>query len=231
MENSNQIIKKKFLKDESTKSRQRIMGIVFFAIGVFIFFVLSQTTAPEAETIFVMTPGGSTVITPDLKFNSLLVINILAIICSGLGIFQFFKGFGKYTNLVLVFVGLMLTVSFLAWGARDGSINVGGMLRIMIMRSIPIVQATGCPVVFDATHSVQLPGGAGSSSGGQRQYAPILARAAVAAGADGVFLEVHPDPDHALCDGPNSLVLKRIPILLSQLRQLRQVVDPGDSGP
>ena len=73
------------------------------------------------------------------------------------------------------------------------------------MRGIPMMQETGCPVIFDATHSVQLPGGQGTSSGGQREYAPILARAAVAAGANGVFMEVHPDPDHALCDGPNSL--------------------------
>lgn len=101
---------------------------------------------------------------------------------------------------------------------------------VVDMRSIPIIHATGYPVVFDATHSVQLPGGAGSSSSGQRQYAPVLARAAVAAGADGVFMEVHPDPDHALCDGPNSLALDGLTPLLSQLRQLRQVVSSGDSG-
>lgn len=102
---------------------------------------------------------------------------------------------------------------------------------VVDMRSIPIIHATGYPVVFDATHSVQLPGGAGSSSSGQRQYAPVLARAAVAAGADGVFMEVHPDPEHALCDGPNSLALDGLTPLLSQLRQLRQVVSSGDSGP
>jgi len=139
MEKSTKIVKKRFQKVEAAKTRQRIMGIIFLAIGLFIWLVLSQTTLPEAETIFVMTPGGSVVKTPDLKFNSLLVINILAILCGGLGVFQFIKGFGKYTNLVLILVGLMLTVSFLAWGARGGSINVGGMLRIMIMRSIPIV--------------------------------------------------------------------------------------------
>lgn len=113
----------------------------------------------------------------------------------------------------------------------ERGVSFGYNNLVVDMRSIPIIQATGCPIVFDATHSVQLPGGAGSSSGGQRQYAPILARAAVAAGADGVFLEVHPDPDHALCDGPNSLVLEGIPPLLSQLRQLHQVVGSGDSGP
>lgn len=113
----------------------------------------------------------------------------------------------------------------------ERGVSFGYNNLVVDMRSIPIIQATGCPIVFDATHSVQLPGGAGSSSGGQRQYAPILARAAVAAGADGVFLEVHPDPDHALCDGPNSLALEGIPPLLSQLRQLHQVVGSGDSGP
>lgn len=112
----------------------------------------------------------------------------------------------------------------------ERGVSFGYNNLVVDLRSIPIIQAEGCPVVFDATHSVQLPGGAGSSSGGQRQYAPVLARAAVAAGADGVFLEVHPDPDHALCDGPNSLALEGIPALLSQLRQLRQVVGSGDSG-
>jgi 2-dehydro-3-deoxyphosphooctonate aldolase (KDO 8-P synthase) len=113
----------------------------------------------------------------------------------------------------------------------ERGVSFGYNNLVVDMRSIPIIQAAGCPVVFDATHSVQLPGGAGSSSGGQRQYAPVLARAAVAAGADGVFLEVHPDPDHALCDGPNSLALEGVLPLLSQLRQLRQVVGSGDSGP
>lgn len=76
------------------------------------------------------------------------------------------------------------------------------------------------PVVFDATHSVQLPGGLGASSGGQREFVPLLARAAVAAGCRGVFLEVHPDPDRALCDGPNSWPLDRLPSLLAELKQL-----------
>jgi 2-dehydro-3-deoxyphosphooctonate aldolase (KDO 8-P synthase) len=91
-------------------------------------------------------------------------------------------------------------------------------------RGIPIMQATGCPVIFDATHSVQLPGGAGQSSGGQREHAPTLARAAVAAGADGIFLEVHPEPDKALCDGPNSLPLKDLERLFTQLKAIRQAV-------
>jgi len=130
---------KKILKGDTKKTRQRVMGIIFLAIGLFIWFVFSQTTSPEAQTLFVMVPGGSSVVIPDLKFNSQLVLNILAILCLCSGIYQFLKGFGKYTNLILVFVGIMLTISFLAWGASGGSINVGGMLRIMIMRSIPII--------------------------------------------------------------------------------------------
>jgi len=93
-------------------------------------------------------------------------------------------------------------------------------------RSIKIMQDTGWPVIFDATHSIQLPGGAGTRSGGQREFAPILASAAVAAGADGVFMEVHPDPDKALCDGPNSLRLDILHDLLSRLKAIREAVSP-----
>lgn len=95
---------------------------------------------------------------------------------------------------------------------------------VVDFRGIQIMQKTGCPVVFDATHSVQLPGGAGTSSGGQREFAPVLARAAVAAGADGVFLEVHEDPDKALCDGPNSLPLDQLPELLKQLKAIKSAL-------
>ncbi len=95
---------------------------------------------------------------------------------------------------------------------------------VVDFRGIRIMQQTGCPVVFDATHSVQLPGGAGTASGGQREFAPVLARAAVAAGVDGVFLEVHPDPDHALCDGPNSLKTDTLAPLLSQLKRIREAI-------
>jgi 2-dehydro-3-deoxyphosphooctonate aldolase (KDO 8-P synthase) len=92
-------------------------------------------------------------------------------------------------------------------------------------RGIPIMQAaTGCPVIFDATHSVQLPGGAGHSSGGQREHAPTLARAAAASGADGIFLEVHPEPDKALCDGPNSLPLSELERLFTQLKAIRKAI-------
>ena len=85
------------------------------------------------------------------------------------------------------------------------------------MRSLAIMRETGCPVVFDATHSVQLPGGQGDRSGGQREFVPVLARAAVAAGISGLFVESHPDPDQALSDGPNSWPLDRLEKLLTQL--------------
>jgi 2-dehydro-3-deoxyphosphooctonate aldolase (KDO 8-P synthase) len=96
---------------------------------------------------------------------------------------------------------------------------------VVDFRGIQIMQQTGCPVVFDATHSVQLPGGAGNSSGGQREFAPVLARAALAAGADGLFMEVHSNPDQALCDGPNSLPLDQLPNLLAQLKAIKSALD------
>ena len=95
---------------------------------------------------------------------------------------------------------------------------------VVDFRSLKIMQDLGCPVVFDATHSIQLPGGAGTSSGGQREFAPVLARAAVAAGADAVFMEVHPDPDRALCDGPNSLPLESLYELVTQLKKIRGAI-------
>lgn len=95
---------------------------------------------------------------------------------------------------------------------------------VVDMRSIPELQSLGAPVIMDATHSVQLPGGQGTSSGGQRQYVPVLARAAVAAGADGVFMEVHPDPDHAMCDGPNSWPLDQAEGLLQTLKDIWSLV-------
>jgi len=92
------------------------------------------------------------------------------------------------------------------------------------MRSVAILRETGCPVVFDATHSVQLPGGAGTASGGQREFVPVLARAAVAAGVSGVFMETHPDPDRALSDGPNAWPLARMRRLLETLIDLDATV-------
>ncbi|QDX80197.1 3-deoxy-8-phosphooctulonate synthase [Denitratisoma sp. DHT3] len=92
------------------------------------------------------------------------------------------------------------------------------------MRSLAIMRETGCPVVFDATHSVQLPGGQGTSSGGQREFVPTLARAAVAAGVSGLFMETHPDPERALSDGPNAWPLGRMAELLDTLREIDALV-------
>ncbi|MEA5097823.1 MAG: 3-deoxy-8-phosphooctulonate synthase [Burkholderiaceae bacterium] len=92
------------------------------------------------------------------------------------------------------------------------------------MRSLAILRQTGCPVVFDATHSVQLPGGQGTSSGGQREFVPVLARAAVAAGVSGLFMETHPNPAVAMSDGPNMVPLSRMKELLTTLAELDRVV-------
>ena len=92
------------------------------------------------------------------------------------------------------------------------------------MRSLAIMRETGCPVVFDATHSVQLPGGQGTVSGGQREFVPVLARAAVACGVSGLFMETHPHPDQALSDGPNAWPLARMKELLATLKALDEVV-------
>jgi 2-dehydro-3-deoxyphosphooctonate aldolase (KDO 8-P synthase) len=92
------------------------------------------------------------------------------------------------------------------------------------MRALPVLRRTGCPVVFDATHSVQQPGALGSASGGQREFVPVLARAAVAAGVAGIFLETHPDPDKALSDGPNAWPLARMEALLAGLLEIDRIV-------
>jgi 2-dehydro-3-deoxyphosphooctonate aldolase (KDO 8-P synthase) len=92
------------------------------------------------------------------------------------------------------------------------------------MRALAIMRETGCPVVFDATHSVQLPGGQGASSGGQREFVPVLARAAVASGVAGIFMETHPDPERALSDGPNSWPLAAMKALLGMLRDIDMLV-------
>jgi 2-dehydro-3-deoxyphosphooctonate aldolase (KDO 8-P synthase) len=92
------------------------------------------------------------------------------------------------------------------------------------MRSLSVMRETGCPVVFDATHSVQLPGGRGDASGGQREFIPVLARAAMAAGVSGLFMETHPDPEKALSDGPNAWPLDRMQSLLELLRTIDEAV-------
>ena len=94
---------------------------------------------------------------------------------------------------------------------------------VVDMRSLAAMRALGVPVMFDATHSVQLPGGLGNASGGQRQYVPYLARAAAAVGIDALFLEVHPDPDHALSDGPNSLDFKSAEQTIEQVKAIHEL--------
>ena len=124
--------------------------------------------------------------------------------------------------------------------AREAAINAGGDgSNIMVcergasfgynnlvsdMRSLAIMRQTACPVVFDATHSVQLPGGQGTSSGGQREFVPVLARAAVAVGISGLFMETHPDPAQALSDGPNAVPLQHMEALLSSLVAIDRIV-------
>lgn len=112
------------------------------------------------------------------------------------------------------------------WLTERGS-SFGYNTLVVDYRGIPQMQALGCPVIFDATHSVQQPGGRGTSTGGQREFVAPLARAAVAVGVDGLFMETHPDPDNALSDGPNMLPLHRLEPLLNQLLALRQVVAAG----
>lgn len=107
------------------------------------------------------------------------------------------------------------------WLTERGS-SFGYNTLVVDYRSFPQLQETGCPVIFDATHSVQQPGGLGTSTGGQREFVAPLARAAVAVGVDGLFMEVHPDPDRALSDGPNMVPLHRLEPLLGQLMRLRR---------
>jgi 2-dehydro-3-deoxyphosphooctonate aldolase (KDO 8-P synthase) len=109
------------------------------------------------------------------------------------------------------------------WLTERGT-SFGYNTLVVDMRSFPQLQALGCPVIFDATHAVQQPGGRGTSTGGQREFVAPLARAAVAVGVNGLFMETHPDPDNALSDGPNMVPLHRLEALLRQLLALRQVV-------
>ena len=104
--------------------------------------------------------------------------------------------------------------------ACERGVSFGYNNLVSDMRALAIMRETGCPVVFDATHSVQLPGGQGTTSGGQREFVPVLARAAVAVGISGLFMETHPDPAHAMSDGPNAVPLGRMKELLSVLKEL-----------
>ncbi|MCP9809507.1 3-deoxy-8-phosphooctulonate synthase [Cyanobium sp. HWJ4-Hawea] len=112
------------------------------------------------------------------------------------------------------------------WLTERGN-SFGYNTLVVDYRSLPQLQALGCPVIFDATHAVQQPGGRGSSSGGQREFVAPLARAAMAVGVDGLFLEVHPNPEEALSDGPNMVPLHRLKPLLRQLLAIREVVAQG----
>jgi len=128
------------------------------------------------------------------------------------------------------------------WDMKNavGKIRAGGKSQVMLvergssfgynnlvvdMRSLPVMRSFDCPVIFDATHSVQLPGGLGGASGGQRQFIAPLTRAAVAAGIDGLFMEIHPDPDRALCDGPNSMPLDQVEDILAGIVRIRTAVE------
>jgi 2-dehydro-3-deoxyphosphooctonate aldolase (KDO 8-P synthase) len=106
----------------------------------------------------------------------------------------------------------------------ERGVSFGYNTLISDMRGLVIMRETGCPVVFDATHSVQQPGGQGTSSGGQRQFVPVLARAAIAAGISGLFMETHPNPDQALSDGPNSMPLQSMEELLTTLKTIDDAV-------
>ena len=112
------------------------------------------------------------------------------------------------------------------WLTERGT-SFGYNTLVVDYRSFPQLQALGCPVIFDATHAVQQPGGRGTSTGGQREFVAPLARAAVAVGVNGLFMETHPDPDNALSDGPNMVPLHRLEALLRQLLALRQVMAEG----
>jgi 2-dehydro-3-deoxyphosphooctonate aldolase (KDO 8-P synthase) len=107
--------------------------------------------------------------------------------------------------------------------ACERGVSFGYNNLVSDMRSLAIMRETQAPVVFDATHSVQLPGGMGNSSGGERQFVPVLARAAVAVGVAGLFMETHPNPAQALCDGPNAVPLKHMRALLETLQALDRV--------
>jgi 2-dehydro-3-deoxyphosphooctonate aldolase (KDO 8-P synthase) len=106
----------------------------------------------------------------------------------------------------------------------ERGVSFGYNNLVVDMRSLAILRATQCPVVFDATHAVQQPGARGASSGGEREHVPVLARAAVAAGVAGLFMETHPEPDAALCDGPNAWPLASVAVLLEQLQGIDAVV-------
>jgi 2-dehydro-3-deoxyphosphooctonate aldolase (KDO 8-P synthase) len=109
----------------------------------------------------------------------------------------------------------------------ERGVSFGYNMLVSDFRALPIMARTGYPVVFDATHSVQQPGGQGTSSGGQREFAPVLARAALAVGVAALFMETHPDPDHAPSDGPNMIPLRDMPALVARLKALDDLAKAG----
>ncbi len=110
----------------------------------------------------------------------------------------------------------------------ERGVSFGYNNLVVDMRAVPIIQGFGCPVIYDATHSVQLPGGQGTCSGGQREFIEPLSRSAVAAGCDAIFMEVHADPESALCDGPNMLAIDNFPALAMRLIELNQLIRGWD---
>lgn len=162
------------------------------------------------------------------------ILQIPAFLCRQTDLIRAAVGTGRVVN---VKKGQFLSPEDMSWVVRK-AVEAGGRQLLLTergttfgyhnlvvdMRSIPILKRQGFPVVFDATHSVQLPGGEGGHSGGQREYAPVLARAALAAGADGVFFETHPRPEQALSDGPNMIPLAEVPRRLLEWRRVFRAV-------
>jgi 2-dehydro-3-deoxyphosphooctonate aldolase (KDO 8-P synthase) len=162
------------------------------------------------------------------------ILQIPAFLCRQTDLIEAAVGTGKIVNLKK---GQFLSPTEMGRVAEKAKLS--GAKRILLtergttfgynnlvadMRSIPIMKNFGCPVVFDATHSVQLPGGGGDKSSGQREFAPVLARAALAVGANGLFIETHPQPDKALSDGPNMIPLAQMPALLTSLLKVFKAV-------
>ncbi|MBU6399734.1 MAG: 3-deoxy-8-phosphooctulonate synthase [Verrucomicrobia bacterium] len=162
------------------------------------------------------------------------VLQIPAFLCRQTDLISAAVATGRIVNLKKgqflspVEMGQVVAKAVAAGGRRllvtERGTSFGYHNLVVDMRAIPILRQLGFPVIFDATHSVQLPGARGECSGGQREFAPVLARCAVAAGADGVFVETHPEPDRALSDGPNMIPLGAMARLLEGLLRLRQAV-------
>lgn len=170
----------------------------------------------------------------DIAAKTLDILQIPAFLCRQTDLITAACRTGKPVNIKKgQFLSPRECVNILTKAKESGSSDVcitergssfGYNNLVVDFRSIPIIQSLNAPVVFDATHSVQLPGGASNSSAGDREYVPTLAKAAMAAGADGLFIETHPDPDKALCDGPNSLPLDQVKDLLIVLKSIKKAV-------